>query len=77
MVVVLPAPFGPSRPKHSPARHLEVEAVDGDDVAVALDDPRQRWPTQGNRGRQLTQREPCGLQVVTVHSPFCALAHRH
>ena len=28
-VVVLPAPFGPSRPKHSPALDLEIEAVDG------------------------------------------------
>ena len=36
IVVVLPAPFGPSRPKHSPGRHLEVEAVDGDDVLVGL-----------------------------------------
>ena len=37
MVVVLPAPLGPSRPKHSPRAHLEVEAVDRHDVAVALD----------------------------------------
>ena len=53
MVVVLPAPFGPSRPKHSPARDLEIEAVDGDDVAVALDEPRaargERRVTAGHR----------------------------
>ena len=36
IVVVLPAPFGPSRPKHSPARHVEVDAVDGDDVLEGL-----------------------------------------
>ena len=29
MVVVLPAPLGPSRPKHSPGLDLQVEAVDG------------------------------------------------
>ena len=31
-VVVLPAPFGPSRPKISPRSHRQVEVVDGDDV---------------------------------------------
>ena len=36
-VVVLPAPFGPSRPKTSPPGDVEVDAVDGDEVAVALD----------------------------------------
>ena len=39
MVVVLPAPLGPSRPKHSPRRIVEVEPVDGGDVAVALAQP--------------------------------------
>ncbi len=28
MVVVLPAPLGPSKPKHSPRSMVEIEAVD-------------------------------------------------
>ena len=47
MVVVLPAPFGPSSPKHSPAPHLEVEPVHRDDVVVALD---QAAREQGGSG---------------------------
>ena len=35
-VVVLPAPLGPSRPKHSPRRELEVDAGDHFVLAVAL-----------------------------------------
>ena len=31
MSVVLPAPFGPSRPKNSPGSTVEVDAVEGDD----------------------------------------------
>ena len=46
MVVVLPAPLGPSRPKHSPGADLEVEAVDGDDVAVGLAKLAMEWPTR-------------------------------
>ncbi len=34
--VVLPAPFGPSRPKTVPAGDLEVDAVEGDEVAEPL-----------------------------------------
>ena len=41
IVVDLPAPLGPSRPTHVPVGHVEVEAVDGDDVAVVLDDAAQ------------------------------------
>ena len=41
-VVVLPAPFGPSSPKTSPRGDVEVDAVDGDEVAVALDQARER-----------------------------------
>ena len=37
MVVVLPAPLGPSRPKHSPRADLEIEPGDRDDVGEALD----------------------------------------
>jgi hypothetical protein len=36
-VVVLPHPEGPSRLKNSPV-HLEVDVVDGDDLAEGLDD---------------------------------------
>ena len=36
-VVVLPAPLGPSRPKTSPRADVEVDPVDGDQVAIALD----------------------------------------
>ena len=39
MVVVLPAPLGPSRPKHSPAADLQVQPGDGHHVAVALLQP--------------------------------------
>jgi hypothetical protein len=35
-VVVLPAPFGPRRPKHSPRADFEVEATDGDHILVSL-----------------------------------------
>ena len=52
-VVVLPAPLGPSRPKHSPRAHLEVEPVHGDDVVVALHEPAAadggRGPAGGRR----------------------------
>ena len=34
MVVVLPAPFGPSNPKHSPGRMLEIESPHRLDLAV-------------------------------------------
>ena len=44
IVVDLPAPFGPSRPTHVPVGHVEVEAVDGRDRAVALhDSARDGW----------------------------------
>ena len=36
MVVVLPAPFGPSRPKISPRADRERDVVHGRDAAVAL-----------------------------------------
>ena len=36
MVVVLPAPLGPSRPTISPFGHVEVDAVDGHERAEAL-----------------------------------------
>ena len=35
-MVVLPAPFGPSRPKHLAALDVEVEPVDGFHVGVVL-----------------------------------------
>ena len=43
MVVVLPAPLGPSRPKHSPRGDLQVEAadrLDGRPAGVRLDQLR-------------------------------------
>ena len=42
MSVLLPAPFGPSRPKISPFGDAEVHALDGFKVAVALDDVLHR-----------------------------------
>jgi hypothetical protein len=39
MIVVLPAPFGPMRPRISPWRSDEVDVVDGGDAAEALDSP--------------------------------------
>ena len=36
MVVVLPAPFGPSRPKISPGCAVNAHILDGDDIAVLL-----------------------------------------
>ena len=36
MVVVLPAPLGPMKPNTSPCVELEVEPVDGEQVAVFL-----------------------------------------
>ena len=52
-VVVLPAPFGPRMPKNSPAPDREGDAVDGDQVAVALpepDDLDRRLPRDGAHG---------------------------
>ena len=39
IVELLPAPFGPRKPNASPALDVEVDAVDGDEVAEALDEP--------------------------------------
>ena len=41
IVVDLPAPFGPSRPRQIPGGHVEVEAVDRRDLAEALNDAAQ------------------------------------
>ena len=81
MVVVLPAPFGPSRPKHSPALHLEIEAVDRDDVAVALDEPaapqrepgvkplrRRRLRVASERVGQREQSESCSALRLSALS---------
>ena len=38
MVVVLPAPLGPSSPKQHPFGHLEGDAVDRRDGGVLLDE---------------------------------------
>ena len=38
-VVVLPAPFGPEQAEDLAAGDVEVDAVDRDEVAVALDQP--------------------------------------
>ena len=55
-VVVLPEPDGPSIVKNSPARDLEVDAVDRDDVAVGLAQcrraaRRERRPVRASSGR--------------------------
>ena len=56
MVVVLPAPLGPSRPKHSPRRDLEVEAVDGEHVGrVALHQAAAADGEVGHAGRKITR----------------------
>ena len=39
MVVDLPAPLGPRKPKISPGADVERDAVDGGELAVALDEP--------------------------------------
>ena len=38
MVVDFPAPLGPRKPKTSPLRDREIETVDGDEIAEALDE---------------------------------------
>ena len=50
-VVVLPAPFGPSRPKTSPRLDFEVDSFDGFDIAVGLLEA-----LHGNRWRSRTHR---------------------
>ena len=40
IVDVFPAPFGPRKPNASPALEVEVDPVDGDEVAEALDEVR-------------------------------------
>ena len=39
MVELLPAPFGPEEAEGFAATDVEVDAVDGDEVAEALDEP--------------------------------------
>ena len=39
IAVVLPAPFGPSRPTRDADRHLEVQRVEGSDAAVVAPEP--------------------------------------
>ncbi len=37
ITVVLPAPFGPRKPKHSPSRNGNIDAVHGTETVVILD----------------------------------------
>ena len=67
MVVVLPAPFGPSRPKHSP------RSTSRSSPSTAITDPyRLTTPTQ----LRATWDEDTASIVAVVHSPFCVVAHR-
>ena len=50
MSVVLPAPFGPSRPNNSPAVHGQRNAVERDGLAVALADVRDFEDRLGHGG---------------------------
>ncbi len=59
--MVLPAPFGPSRPKVSPLQDVEVDAVDDDAGAVALGEA-----ARGDDG--LAHRRPNLATAPTISS---------
>ena len=56
MVEVLPAPFGPEEPVGLAPADLEVDAVDGDEVAEALGEARAPPPTAPTRRRARVRR---------------------
>ena len=71
MVVVLPEPFGPRKPKTLPARDGEVEPVDGELLAVALgerarldDVHRRRTAAAARHSRPPSSRSPAAVQCV-------------
>ena len=80
MSVVLPAPFGPSRPKNSPGSTCEVDAVEGDDGlrldvvdaadAADVDGERPGWspdtglPGDAAEGRGVYAGPPIGKSGV-------------
>ena len=72
-MVVLPEPFGPSRPKNWPDCNFQVEIVDGEKIAVALGSARGadrptvmrkadvRWPRRAQaRVRPVVPKEQLG-----------------
>ena len=64
MVVVFPAPLGPSKPKHSPLGDLEVQPIDGDDVGIAFDEAAAR--DRGGRGMHPSHSMQAGRLVYTL-----------
>ena len=79
MVVVLPAPFGPSRPKISPGADLEVQVVDRGEVAVALgqaarpDPDRARAASRRAAARRRARRPVGGPAVASARCAGLAL----
>ena len=88
MVVVLPAPFGPSRPKHSPASIVEVETANSLDFAVIGLAQIATLDGDFHIGMITEECEPSGSAVATFRSstarrfsrkaemPSCASAAR-
>ncbi len=68
IVLVLPAPLGPRKPKASPALHVEVDGVHGREVAEALGQPtgmEERGRRVGGHARDGTaDAEPPDPTVV-------------
>ena len=67
-VVVLPAPFGPTRPSTCAGRDVEVEPVDGGDVPVRLDES-----LDADHGREFRLDPMPRLQLTTAgesHGPM-------
>ena len=75
MQVVLPEPFGPTRPRISPGMHMEADAVERAEAAEALDqllDPQQRRAAAWIQGTSIPQRlkqrhQPVGQEQHQPH----------
>ena len=74
MVVVLPAPFGPSRPKHSPRATSRSSPSTAVHVAVALDQPFAADGERMRHGGKLTKWRPEGYQPTSRGSSPAAMA---
>ena len=68
MVVVLPAPFGPRKPKTSPFSTEKFEIAHGGEVAVFLAELVKRDHLMHGPERMLTQMEAVARERASQHS---------
>ena len=81
IIVLLPAPFGPAMPRICPASAVEVEAVERDGVAVALDEAAdldaggrrsvRLHVRPASRCARFVYRSSTTARIVTVPSSVC------